>query len=37
VETACLACQRWSRHVDWYHELAPSETKEETESLVAKG
>jgi hypothetical protein len=22
-ETQCLSCHQWSRHVDWYHELAP--------------
>jgi hypothetical protein len=27
--------QRWSRHADWYHELAPSEPPAEKASLLA--
>ncbi len=22
-DTMCLACARWSKHVDWYHDLPP--------------
>ena len=22
-DTQCLACARWSRHVDWYRDLPP--------------
>ena len=33
--TQCLACARWSRHEDWYHDDVPDETEvEEVEELV---
>lgn len=22
-DTQCLACQKWSKHHDWYHDLPP--------------
>ncbi len=25
--TQCLACARWSRHMDWYHVDPPTETE----------
>jgi hypothetical protein len=25
-DTACLACSRWSKHEDWYHDDNPDET-----------
>lgn len=35
-DTQCLACGAWSRHADWYHELASTEDHEpETQALAA--
>src|SRR5688572_30704191 len=30
-DTACLACTRWSRHRDWYHELVGDLQEREAE------
>ena len=34
-QTQCLACQKWSLHVDWYHDLPPVEALLETEEAPA--
>lgn len=34
-DTQCLACHRWLRHAESYHEFVPGEEEAETHSLVA--
>lgn len=34
-DTQCLACHRWSRHADWYHELIPERRQEVIQTAMA--
>ena len=33
-DTACLSCERWSRHAHWYHDFIDGVPQEDAEPIL---